>query len=169
MYKIYKIDSKIDSDLVYFGKTRQSLQKRFEGHISNFQAPSQPRHCSSKYLFSHYGRENLQITLMEECEDARTASEKERFYVSSFPCVNKILPLRSQAEWFVDNKEYRKAYHKMNDKRRQEKRKESMICECGKQISARHRNEHYKTKSHILKIQTAQAKAIPNPQQVSLP
>lgn len=163
MYKIYKIDSHIDSDLVYYGKTKQNLPKRFKGHVSNFQAPSQPRYCSSKTLFERYGRENLRITLLEECEDEKRASERERHYITNFPCVNRTLPLRSQHQWFIDNAEYRKAYHKMNDKRREAKRKSKILCECGKEISERHRNEHYKTKSHQLKLRTVQDSTDPNP------
>lgn len=167
MISIYKIDSQIDSDLVYYGKTRQSLKRRFNGHVSNFQAPSQARHCSSKQLFSRYGKTNLQITLIEECEDVKTASERESFYISNFPCVNKNLPLRSQEQWFIDNSEYRKAYHKMNDKRREDKRTAKIICDCGKEISERHRNEHYKTKYHILKSRTGPDVTDPNPQPTS--
>lgn len=169
MYKIYKIDSHLDSDLVYYGKTKQSLSKRFKGHVANYQAPSQPRHCSSKQLFEKYGRENLRVTLLEECEDEKMASERERHYISNFPCVNRILPLRSQNQWFIDNAEYRKAYHKMNDKKREIKRKTKIVCECGKEISERHRNEHYKTKSHQLKLQTSRDSTNPNPLLTSSP
>lgn len=157
MIRIYKLDSDIDDELVYYGKTTLSLTKRLIIHRS----PSTK--CTSKQLFEKYGCGNVKITLLEECEDEKEGSERERYYIQNFPCVNRCLPLRTYEQWFDENKEYRKAYHKMNDKRRAEKRKEKIRCECGKEISKRHRNEHYKTKCHqAFMSQNALDPKIPN-------
>ena len=57
-------------------------------------------------LFEKYDIENCNILLLENV-NASSYDElvsKEAQYIKSFLCVNKIVPLRTDAEYYEDNK-----------------------------------------------------------------
>jgi hypothetical protein len=163
MYFIYKVHHLSDETHVYYGKTHTSLKRRLLGHKTLYRSPSSAKYkgSSCRILFDYYGIDNCIITELARCETNEEASQLEREYVMNHPCVNRCTPLQSQQEWFEKNKEYRKAYHRNNDKKRAEKRKQKFVCSCGREVSYRHRYDHYKTQFHI-KQQIYQDQLVPN-------
>lgn len=150
MFIIYKVHHPEDDTVVYYGKTTTSLKVRLQGHRTLYSCPSSKyRGSTCRIVFDHYGIDNCTITELYRTDNADEAKHMERNYIINNPCVNRCVPLRSKYEWEQLHRDQRRSYHKMNDKRRADKRKMKMRCECGKMISYRHRFDHYKTKGHI--------------------
>ena len=90
---IYKLHDK--NGLVYFGSTRQRLYQRFAEHrYRNHKRPA------TSILLDH---DSMEITILEEYECNETYNEtfiktRERYYIETFDCVNKRVPLRTQKE-----------------------------------------------------------------------
>lgn len=84
-FKIYKITSLIEPDLIYYGHTSQPLKNRFLLHKSS------KNKTSSKIIFE---KGNAEISLVEEfiCNSKREAEEKESYYILNNKCVNKNFP-----------------------------------------------------------------------------
>ena len=94
------------TDLVYYGTTTLTLEKRFA------------RHRSSKGKASTTGSIIAQcptayIELVEEVSKEQ-AEERERWWIENHPCVNKHIPARTQKErsraYYLANREKRIAY-----------------------------------------------------------
>ena len=70
--------------------------------------------CMSFSLFDKYGAKNCTIVLLE----AKNASSKdellarEKHFIQSLKCVNKYIPLRSNKEYYLENKIYLDEYYK---------------------------------------------------------
>jgi hypothetical protein len=113
--KIYKIEPIIDHDEgdIYIGSTtKQYLSQRMDTHKNDYKRKHGGMSCYK--LFDKYGIENCCITLLENVQ-ARSKDElhaRERFYIQSFKCVNKNIPLRTMHEHYIDNKEKINNYHK---------------------------------------------------------
>jgi len=77
MYKIYKISN--DKGDVYFGSTKQSLEKRLYNH-------KRKGENSKSYLVLH---SNYKISLVEDNIPSRhIALIREGYYIANFNCVN---------------------------------------------------------------------------------
>ena len=96
--KIYKIHS-YQTDLVYYGSTTQALCRRFSKHKSDIKR----RNTSSKQILE-YG--DAMITLIElfPCGSKSELEARERFYIENNPCVNRVIPTRTKAEWTEANR-----------------------------------------------------------------
>jgi len=169
MYIIYKIHHPSDETYIYYGKTRTSLNRRMFGHRALYISPSSAKYrgSSCRILFDYYGIDNCIITELDRCQTNEEASQLERYYIINYPCVNRCIPLQTKQEWFEKNKAYRKAYHKENDKKRAERRSIKFVCSCGREVSYRHRNDHYKTQFHLT-LQNDLDSKYPNPLPSSL-
>jgi hypothetical protein len=88
-FKIYKISSLIEPDLIYYGHTSQPLKNRFLLHKSS------KNKTSSKIIFE---KGDAEISLVEEfiCNSKREAEEKESYYILNNNCVNKNNPIRKK-------------------------------------------------------------------------
>ena len=81
MAYIYKIVNDIN-EKIYIGKTCQSLERRFQEHLSSYEN----REKEKRPLYSamkKYGIEHFHISLIEECEDAK-ASEREAYWIEFY-------------------------------------------------------------------------------------
>ena len=71
-------------------------------------------------IFEKYGVENCCIVLLEmvNASNIDELMARERHWIQSTPCVNKVIPGRTDAEWYVDNCEkvlaYQVQYHADN-------------------------------------------------------
>ena len=103
---IYAIEC-LDTGEVYFGSTINTIKQRMTVHC----APS--NHCKSKQIIE---RGNYTVHILEDgFEDSHDLlHEAERFYIETFPCVNKQVPLRTHQENKAYQKEYNKEYQKAN-------------------------------------------------------
>jgi hypothetical protein len=129
--KIYKIEPRYEHNEgdIYIGSTAQKyLSNRFQKHRGDYKSWKlgvHNRKTMSFDLFEKYGMENCKITLIENV-NVNTIEEllaKERYYIQSLKCVNKIVPLRTHREWQIDNAEYVKNY----DKKYREENKERLL------------------------------------------
>jgi len=110
--KIYKLVCDA-TPIVYYGSTIQLLSQRLKGH----------RHhntCSSKELFK---MGNVSIHLIEEypCYSKKELESRERIYIEFMLknfnhkiICNKLIPTRTDEEWYFDNKDKIKENYKYN-------------------------------------------------------
>jgi hypothetical protein len=153
--KIYKLVND-EMGLTYYGSTCNELRKRFHTH------KSETNRSSSKKLFE---KGEVQIILVEKypCNDKMELLKRERYYIENNECVNKNIPLRTDKEYYNDNKEkYRdyyqnnkesmnkksRDYHEKNKESMNKKQKEKFNCECGGKFTRIHKATHLKTNRH---------------------
>ena len=123
--KIYKIQPKSDGEEgdIYIGSTTKVLlSQRMSGHRCDYKRwkKGNTNKVTSFNLFDKYGVENCEIVLIEivnvESKDELIAREKH--WIQSTNCVNKIIVGRTPREYRVDNQEAiqvnKKNYHNEN-------------------------------------------------------
>jgi len=93
--KIYRIVCNVTGQQ-YIGSTVSSLNTRLCQHKKS-------RSCTSTQIIDN---NDYSIVLIEDypCERKEQLLARERFYIETMDCVNKKYPLRSQHEWYEDNK-----------------------------------------------------------------
>ena len=130
--KIYRIVGNVQNSKCYIGSTVQPLSKRMGGHrgdYKRFQDRLKTKTMSFD-LFDEYGIENCSIILIENypCETKEELLKRERYWIETTECVNKIVPTRTIQEYQQENKEkikeYQKKYQKENKEILKEYRKE---------------------------------------------
>jgi len=161
--KIYKIESHL-GDLIYVGSTsKKNLNDRLLNHKQDYRnfKNGLNKTITSFKLFELYGIDTCRITLIEEvkCETKEQLLTREAFYIKSLSCVNKIIPLRTDKEYYQDNKEkvlQRKKIHYEKNKERLNKIHTCDVC-CGTYLS-RNKNSHFRTNKHLeaLKLKLVQ-------------
>jgi hypothetical protein len=123
--KIYMIAPITGGEIgdVYIGSTtRKLLSQRMMGHRADYKGWKNgvKRKTTSYDIFSKYGVENCQITLLEQvnatCKDELYA--RERHHIESLACVNRCIVGRSRKEYNEDNRgkiaEYKAKYREKN-------------------------------------------------------
>ena len=114
---IYVIWDCEDHNLVYYGSTNMIFEERMKRH------KNQGNKCSSKQVIE---RGNYEYTILETYEniDEYDLVERERWYILNKVCVNQVVPHRTKAEWYQDNKEKIKEYYQDNKEKIAERHKE---------------------------------------------
>jgi V8-like Glu-specific endopeptidase len=171
--KIYKIVRKTDNALIYVGSTCEPmLCKRFDKHKQN--AKTSFNRKVYRTVLDNGGWENHQILLIKvyPCDSRdELHSEEARFIRALNPIGNKLIPMRTQKEYFVENKEIiRLRYNKFRNENpetvKQWKQKERLKhiekykaraqkivnCCCGSTYTYGHKTRHLQTKLHINSI-----------------
>ena len=116
----------------YIGSTTQPLYKRLHQHKIKSNT------CSSKCLI------NPEIFLVENvsCNSKEELHKIERKFIESIDCVNKVIPTRTQKEWYQDNREsiieQKRDYHQNN------KEKSKEYIKINKEKISEHQKEWYK-------------------------
>ncbi len=131
--KIYKLVS-FQTDKVYIGSTCEKLSVRKAKHKSKYKCFLSGRDV---YItsFELIKLGDVDIVLLEEfpCANKEQLHKRERYYIDTYNCVNKVLPTRTDKEYYEVNKEkidkqikkyqeankeelknYRKAYNEKN-------------------------------------------------------
>jgi len=166
--KIYKVICS-ETGRVYVGSTSVTLSRRMTVHRDKYNT------CMTKDFIDG------KIFLIEDypCERKEQLLSRERFFIESMECVNKIIPTRTKKEYYQDNKEHvkeyqkdyyqdnkeklskiHKEYHEVNKEKlkihqkdwrekNKEKLSEKINCECGGKYTHSHKSTHFKTKKHI--------------------
>jgi len=102
--KIYKITS---GDLNYVGSTTElTLARRLSSHVKDYKRWKDGKtHKITSYQVLELG--NYEITLLElcPCHSRDELNARERYWVETMKCVNKIIPGRTQKEYRKDHKE----------------------------------------------------------------
>jgi len=99
--KIYKLYSVSNKDLIYYGSTIRTLNKRLGEHIKDYK---NNRGCTSRKVIA---AGDYKIELIEEypCANTTELERREGEYTKANKCVNEVIAGRTQKEWYEDNKE----------------------------------------------------------------
>ena len=101
--KIYRLNC---ANLVYIGSTTQTLSMRKGQHRRDCNGwLNGTTHYRSSFELFKLG--NPVITLIEDypCDRKEQLLARERFHIQNNVCVNKIIPGRTKAEHYQDNRE----------------------------------------------------------------
>ena len=97
--KVYKIVDNTNNN-IYIGSTCEKyLSKRLNAHVLNYR-----KYLNGKYQnttsFDIIKNENYDIVLLESfpCDDKNQLHARERHYIETNECLNKIHPLRNSPE-----------------------------------------------------------------------
>ena len=141
-YQLGKISKIVDNtnNNIYIGSTCEpTLARRLATHLTDYKRREiRNNNMTSLQIFDN---NNYDIILIENypCERKDELHARERYYIESLKCVNKVIPTRTDREYVEANKEkielYRKIYYAEN--------KEGKI----KEYLNTHKEE-YKTKRH---------------------
>jgi hypothetical protein len=109
-------------DEVYYGSTTQTLSLRMAQHRSKFRTEKRTEKdgYTSFILFRIYGLENCVIELVElfPCTSCEELTAREAHFIRNNPCVNKVIPGRTLAEYNIEyvrlNKEKIIKYREVN-------------------------------------------------------
>lgn len=156
MYKIYKIED--INDLVYYGKTKNNMTKRFCNHICEYR--NYNGKCSSHKLNLY----NSIYTIIEDNLTEDEAIHREIYYIQNNECVNKN-------KYDMNDKKSHKRYRSKSKNREKEKQSSLLwyeknreqillrkketnkinwfcnVCNC--ELKKHHRSRHLKCKKHI--------------------
>ena len=138
--KIYCLICNI-SGKKYYGSTISPLWKRLDDHKQGYKCNL--RGIGSYVMsFDIIKNNNYRIELVEEvnCSSKEELLVRERFHIENNECVNKVVPLRTDKEYYLNHKE------EMNQKSKEyyEKNKEH-LKECQKKWVQENKNtESYK-------------------------
>ena len=142
--KIYKITCE-ESKLVYYGSSVQSLSKRLSQHKEN-------KHLK-KYKTNLMTNPKIHLIENFPCNTKAELETRERYFIQNNECINKIIPTRSQKEYYEDNKEIRKQQSKeYRNKNKEEislRRSFKINCECGGKYTLLNKSAHSRTKKHL--------------------
>ncbi len=122
--KIYKIFDNTNGN-TYYGSTCQSLSRRLSVHKAAATHSEKTGKAATKSK-SIILNGDYSISLVEEvnCQNKDQMIARERYYIESFPCVNKNIPGRTKQEsqkFYYDT--HQEKYQEHRDSRR-ESRKE---------------------------------------------
>ena len=134
----------------YIGSSCQKrLCSRLTGHVRKSNT------CRSREIIDGG---NFEMILIENfpCDSKDELHKRERYFIESLDCVNKVIPTRTMKEYYIDNKdqiiEQVKEYRKNNKEQILEQRKE--YRKNNKERIIEQRKEFYKNnKERILKTQ----------------
>jgi len=113
--------SSSQTNKVYIGSTKNTLEKRFSNHKS--ESKNRKYKCKSRVLINEFS--DCKIDLIEyTTKDLRL--QRERFWVEHYGdrAVNRYLPGRTKKEWRQQNAEYNKEYYQQHAEQRKEQMKE---------------------------------------------
>ena len=129
--KIYKIEPMCEYEEgdIYIGSTTQDLLcKRFRNHRSDYgRYKNGKRTKTTSYdLFDKYGVDNCKMILIENVNASNYDElvSREAYYIRTLKCVNKYIPLRTNAEYYIDTKEKYKDYKQQYRDNHKEQTKE---------------------------------------------
>ncbi len=156
--KIYKIVCNVTGKVYYGSTCEPTLAKRLAKHVGNFKRWSNEKKESYVTSYSILENNNYRIVLVEKCpcDDKMELQQRERYYIETNECVNKVVPLRTRTEYNQDNKEkiaeYNKQqckkYREVNKDKISERRRQIINCACGKTYTLCHKARHFKSQKH---------------------
>ena len=112
VYRIYC--PTVEESLVYIRSTKQTLNKRYSEHKSQYKAfknGTLKKYCASSKLFDAYGVDNCIIEAIEYVDDIDSLVSRERFHFENTP--NKLNEKR-MAVSEEERAEYNKQFYQSN-------------------------------------------------------
>lgn len=117
--KVYKIVDNTNGN-IYVGSTCEStLARRLAGHVKNYNLYLKGK-CNYVTSYEIIKNNDYEIVLLENCpcESKDQLKARERYYIESLDCVNKVIIGRTQKEYQRDNQEkikkHKKEYYQQN-------------------------------------------------------
>ena len=166
--KVYKIVDNTNEN-IYIGSTCEpTLARRLAKHVWGFKYYKESK-TNFVTSFTIIENGNYDIVLLENCicQSKDQLHTRERYYIESMKCVNKVIPTRTDKEYResenvkLAQKEYwqsekGKAIKSEKDKRYKIKNAEKINkykgekhqCKCGGKYTKCHEQEHFRTKRH---------------------
>ncbi len=162
--KIYKIVDNTNGN-IYVGSTCEpTLARRLSKHVGDYKCYLNGKH---NFVTSYeiLKNDNYDIVLLEncQCENKDELYIRERHYIETLNCVNKIIVGRTDKEYrnyykdkiqkyWDDNKETlsekAREYRRQNKETLSEKKKIKYLCECGSTIRKSDKKQHNNTIKH---------------------
>lgn len=151
--KLYKLVS-YQTNQIYVGSTTQPyLCQRLSQHNNDYKGYLSGKR---KYItsFEIIKFNDCEIILLEDfpCETKEQLLARERYYIDTLDCVNKIRPGRSIKEWRIDNKdkiiEKQKEYNKSNKDKIATRENKKHACICGGKYTHVHKARHLRSARH---------------------
>lgn len=177
--KVYILRSRL-TNRVYVGSTTQSLAIRKAGHIQKYKSWKNGTNKAyiTSFLIIEDGEVEITLVELKPCDTKEELTKAEREWIKKTECVNKIVPLRSDAEykqdkkeeiqaynkdyyyknldrykewrtrWYEENKERKSQYYHDNREKILARNAEKIQCECGGMLQKGNRYNHNRTKRH---------------------
>ena len=155
--KIYKIVDNTNNN-IYVGSTCEpTLARRLSDHVRKYKAW---KNGKSNYTSSYkiIENQNYDIVLLESypCESKDELYKRERHYIETLNCINKVIVGRTKKEYDKDYREKNKEkialrkseYYQNNKEKISESVKTKCTCPCGKTYRQLDKSKHEKTKFH---------------------
>jgi hypothetical protein len=158
--KIYKVEPICEHDEgdIYIGSTTKDyLSQRMVKHKSTYKEwknGKQPYMMSIYKVFDKYCIENCNIVLLEyvNAKDFNELSAREAYYIKTLKCVNKFIPLRTDAQYRKDNideiLQRERRYRQDNKLKINERKNQKYNCECGSVCRKGGKGRHNKSIRH---------------------
>ncbi len=146
--KIYKIECHQTGE-IYVGSTVQpTLARRLAKHVDSWNCWKKgiTRYMTS---FQIIERGEYEIILLElyPCNSKDELTQREKYYIKSLKCINKVIPKRTMQEWRVDNID--KIREKERNRDRKEYNKIKVECTCGSHHRRDNKTKHLHSQKHL--------------------
>jgi hypothetical protein len=155
--KIYRIVDNTNNNM-YIGSTcKKLLSQRLAAHISDYKCFLNGKR-SYITSFEIVKNNNYAIVLLEAypCNSRDELLAKERFYIETNNCVNKIIPGRTDKEYRENNKDiilkYQKNFYENHKEQVKERRK--LYSEKNKEAISKQKANYYQLKKQQVADQT---------------
>ena len=143
IYAIYPTDN---PEMIYVGKTKNSIQVRFYQHWQD--RTKLDKCCAVGRLMKEYDSiQSFEIHLLEETTLDKS-SERENYWINEISTLNiirykkspkaRVKPVLLNRTWAMDD------YYRRREKILQ-KLKETVVCECGVEVRKQHLKRHQKS------------------------
>lgn len=145
--KIYSIKCFTTNQQYIGATTKPFLYQRLREHVYAFKCFLNHKggYCTSFEIIKH---DNFKIELMENCpcHCVEELSNREKFYIKTLECINKKIPNRTIAEYYIDNiTKYKEYYLSIKN---DDKFKKLYTCHCGGTYSSNNKMNHFNTHKH---------------------
>ncbi len=107
-------DDENNGDIVYYGSTTQTLNKRWSKHKSDIKNIDNKKYvCKCSEILLKYGVENCKCEIIEQypCNNIKELNEREQYYIQNNECVNRQFSKtledikNRQKKYYNDNKD----------------------------------------------------------------
>lgn len=145
MYKIVSKDETIPD--MYIGHTTNIKQRRIKHYEGVIYFNPKKDYKVYKFIRANGGWDNFNLVVIEEypCSKCDEARLRERYWYDLLnPTLNDRKPICSKMEYCILTKDKKQLYDI-------ERRKQTMICECGHTIQIARKSEHLKS-NHTKRI-----------------
>jgi len=144
--KIYKIVCN-KTGLVYVGSTTEkTLSKRLANHKANYKDWKEGKRNTVATSSKIFDNDDYYIVLIESfpCSTRDELHQRERYYIESTDCINKVVPCRTKSEYRIDNMDKIKKYREDNKENIKNYR------DTNKETAKEYQKEYYKQNKDIL-------------------